>query len=488
MVQRIDLTGSVFRMLKENDLMIEESQPSIANQNRRHEEWMLRKNLDVPIEWSNDIVDISDQPYSPGYPILGPIQEIRDEGDPEAVFRFPTESELDKQYIDQLIEKQGTDALAWYRPFHMDPQEKWGITILDRGIWHVARFLALELYGYDGIYPDEDIIKRCRDIAKDFLYYHEMFHFKVELAATVMEKVSPDRALYSGYWKPQIDREWFGSKVKSNRQVKAPLEEALANSYALHKVCSEIIDVKQRSEVRRALKQFMKRQPEGYRHAEKFPYNGNRWKQGMNELLDKLLNQEDSLEWDPRRILASHVLFDGSDGKDDWIEGYYEGLVPCRILDTGIAQGLFAKAINKIDFGIFCVTTQFKRDMKSYPNNVLGYLEKSCQGFEKYTDGKGMVNYSGYEEFQAEADYWSKAERFIWEGGRVSKAGSKVYYYRLMGRNGYRVYHERFEGEDVLLRTHRKTTDETPPEIKAYLRKTPRPSTMAKHDSSCLIQ
>ena len=81
MVQRIGLTGRVFRMLKENNLMIEELQHSITNQNRRYEEWMLRKNLDVPIEWSNDIVNISDQPYAPGYPILGPIEEIKEEVD-----------------------------------------------------------------------------------------------------------------------------------------------------------------------------------------------------------------------------------------------------------------------------------------------------------------------------------------------------------------------------------------------------------------------
>jgi len=481
MVQRIDLTGRVFRMLKENNLMIEELQHSITNQNRRYEEWMLRKNLDVPIEWSNDIVNISDQPYAPGYPILGPIEEIKEEGEQEGVFRFPTEGELNTQQIDQLIENQGTDALAWYRPFHMEPQEKWGITIIDRGIWYVARKLAAELYSAP--YDDEDAIMHCRDIAKDFLYYHEMFHFKVELAATVMEKINPNEALYAGYWKPQTNREWFGSEVKSHRKVKAPLEEALANSYALHKVCSEISGTERRSKVKNAIMQFMEMQPDGYKHAENFPYNWKKWKRGMNELLDKLLNQEDSHEWDPRRILATHILFDGLDGKDDWIEGYYEGVVPCRILDTGIAGGRFAAAINKIDTGIFCVTSKFKRDMKKYPNPVLGYLEKSCRGFAKYTDGKGMANYEGYVAFSTNADHWSKAERY--QGVSKSQADTKVYYYQLMGRNGYRVYHEQFEGEDVLLRTHKKISQRTPKEVKDYLYKTPRPSTMAKHEPSC---
>lgn len=484
MVQRIDLTGEVLHMLKENNLMIEGSQHLSPKQNERHEEWMLRKNLDVPIEWSNDIINVSDQHYTPGSPILGPIEQIEDEEHSEGVFRFPSERELNTQQIDQIIKNHGTDALAWYRPFHMEPQQNWGITILDRGIWYVARKLATELYSTDT--DDEDAIMYCRDIAKDFLYHHEMFHFKVELAATVVEKFDPTGALYAGYWKPQTDREWFGSEVKSNGQVKAPLEEALANSYALYKVCSEISGNERRNKVKKAIKQFMKMQPEGYRDAEKFPYKGKKWEKGMNELLDKLLNQEDSLEWDPRRILASHVLFDGLNGKDDWIEGHYEAVVPCRILETGIAHGLFAKAINKIDFGIFCVTTQFKRDMKSYPNNVLGYLEKSCWGFEKYTDKKGMVNNTGYEDFQKKADHWSKAERYT--GVSRSKAGTKVYYYQLMGRNGYRVYHERFEEQDVLLRTHRKTTQQTPDEIKNYLVKTPRPSTMAKRCSSCSMQ
>ena len=180
MVQRIDLTGEVFHMLKENNLMIEESQHSNTNQNGRHEEWMLRKNLDVPIEWSNDIVNVSDQPDGKGYPILGPIGQVLDEEERKHVFRFPTNSEMGALQIEELIKAHGTDALAWYRPFHMDPQESWGITILDQGIWYLARKLATELYGERDDYTAEQI-SNCRDIAKDFLYHHEMFHFKVEL-------------------------------------------------------------------------------------------------------------------------------------------------------------------------------------------------------------------------------------------------------------------------------------------------------------------
>jgi len=474
MVQRINLTGETFHMLKKNNLMIEESQHSITNQNRRHEEWML--NRDVPDEWSNYIVNVSDQHYAQGYPTLGPIQEIREEGAPEGVFRFPTEGELNTQQIDQLIENQGTDALAWYRPFHMAPQEKWGITILDRGIWYVARKLAAELYSAP--YGDEDAIMHCRDIAKDFLYYHEIFHFKVELVATVMEKINPNEALYAGYWKPQTNREWFGSEVKSNRQAKAPLEEALANSYALHKVCSEISGRERRSKVKKAIKQFMKMQPEGYRHAEKFPYNGKKWEGAMNELLDKLLNQEDSHEWDPRRILASHVLFDGLDGKDDWIEGYYEGVVPCRIIDTGFAQGRFSAP--DWDFGIWCLSKDFRKVWKQdYNGKEKRKFQELCVQFMRCTNGRGLKDKRGYEQF---CDEHGASAKYL----GTSKWGTHFHYLRFFGKK-YRVYHETAtSGEEVLLNTHiggEKTFQKQL--IRALEKTTPRPVNIVKHENNC---
>ena len=476
MVQRIDLTGRVFRMLKENNLMIEELQHSITNQNRRYEEWMLRKNLDVPIEWSNDIVNISDQPYAPGYPILGPIEEIKEEGEQEGVFRFPTEGELNTQQIDQLIENQGTDALAWYRPFHMEPQEKWGITILDRGIWYVARKLAAELYSAP--YDDEDAIMHCRDIAKDFLYYHEMFHFKVELAATVMEKINPNEALYAGYWKPQTNREWFGSEVKSHRKVKAPLEEALANSYALHKVCSEISGTERRSKVKNAIMQFMEMQPDGYKHAENFPYNWKKWKRGMNELLDKLLNQEDSHEWDPRRILATQILFDGLDGKDDWIEGYYEGVVPCRILDTGFAQGRFSAP--DWDFGIWCLSKDFRKGWKQdYNGKEKRKFQEICVQFMRCTNGRGLKDKGGYEQFCYEH---GASAKYL----GTSKWGTYFHYFRFFGKQ-YRVYHETAaSGEEVLLNTH-YGGDKTYQKqlIRALEKTTPRPVNIVRHENNC---
>ena len=190
--------------------------------------------------------------------MLGPIKRVWEEENAEKVFRFPTDGELGVKQIKQLIEKRGTDALAWYRPFHMDPQEKWGITIIDRGIWHMARKLAKEMYSEP---YTANQIQLCRNIALDFLYHHEMFHFKVELAATMMELNNLSEPIYARYWNPQEHEEWFGSEVKSHPSgsVKAPLEEALANSYAWEKVYSEYKGT-ERKIVKNAIKKFIKNQ------------------------------------------------------------------------------------------------------------------------------------------------------------------------------------------------------------------------------------
>lgn len=449
MVQRIDLTGRVFRMLKESNLMIEESQHSNIDQNGRHEEWMLRKNLDVPIEWSNDIVNVSDQHYAPGYPILGPIERIEDEEHSEGIFRFPTEEELNTQQIDQLIENQGTDALAWYRPFHMGPQEKWGITILDRGIWYVARKLAGEMYSEP---YDENQIQLCRNIAKNFLYHHEMFHFKVELAATMMELIEPSEPIYAQYWIPQNHREWFRSEVKSHPLVKAPLEEALANSYALHKVCSEFEDV--RKEVKKAMVSFIKTQPDGYKNAWRLSVGGNNWIAAINELINKLIDSTDD-HFSPRKILASHLLFDEL-RKEDWLEEYYEAIVPCRILDTGIARGLFSSSGQRDTprpLGIFCMTNRCAKEYENAPRGIQQDLitavtqdwVASANGFSLETRNR--------REYKP-VSKWEKWQKPV-----------RVREFRLFSDNNqdsWRIYEEKYgpTEERILRKMHKKTSKE----------------------------
>src|SRR4051812_27328420 len=47
-----------------------------------------------------------------------------------SALRFPTKDEL---VDDDAIASEGVEALAWYEPFHANP-DRWGIYLLDRGV------------------------------------------------------------------------------------------------------------------------------------------------------------------------------------------------------------------------------------------------------------------------------------------------------------------------------------------------------------------
>jgi len=468
MVQGIDLKGKVFEFLQKNNLMIEESQHSITNQNERHEEWMFRR--DTPDDWSDEILYVADQP-SRGYPILAPIERITDEEHPGGVFRFPHRWEMRTQQIEQLIKEQGTDALAWYRPFHMNLQEKWGITILDQGIWYVARKLAEKMYSKP---YDVNQIQHCRNLALDFLYHHEMFHFKVELATTMMELINPSEPIYARYWNPQNHREWFGSEVKSHPKGKAPLEEALANSYAWDKIYSEY-EKDERKVVKKAIKEFIKTQPDGYNHGFRLSVGGENWKAAMNELINKLLNAtDDDILFSPHRTLLSHLFFNGGQGKEDWIDEYYEGIVPFRILETGFADGRFADSGKGLYLADFCMSKTCRGEYrKAKPRQVQADLQKAIYEWEHDEFASTLGKRKPRTGFKLKG-HWNK-HRGVSE---VHLKGGGV---------AWRFYHEKFEnGERIILRMHKKTVGKQDEVIKTISNKTRREDWRVKfHNKNC---
>jgi hypothetical protein len=120
--------------------------------------------------------------------------------------------EHDKE-VENEVREYGTDALAWYKPFHFF--RKWGIYIRWRGVSYLAYFLRKS--GYNK--PTETLIK-C---AFKTLHSHEYFHFLTEWAASFMEFTSL-KPRYNHYLKFKSERE------------EANVEEPLANAYALKQV------------------------------------------------------------------------------------------------------------------------------------------------------------------------------------------------------------------------------------------------------------
>jgi len=182
--------------------------------------------------------------------------------------------------FDSLVkEGNGTDAFAWYCSYHSYPKGKWGIFILDAGIY----YLAMRVFGVQATLLAGSPMKSASNFASidpsfRILFFHEYFHFLVDVAASTLEiaSKSASRPLYSDY-KRRVYRNKTGS-------AEEPLEEALANAYAFSRVINNRWSVTHR----RQLISFMKNQPNGYRAFAQ--YLGSGFNSGLRNLGASIAN------------------------------------------------------------------------------------------------------------------------------------------------------------------------------------------------------
>jgi hypothetical protein len=152
----------------------------------------------------------------------------------------------DQKRLSESVSSDGTDALAWYRSFHWSPNDRWGIYVLDEGLFHVAWVLSRSsLTGPTGNqYNTLDYLQ----LAMDLLFLHEYFHYVVDVGASLLEIASePPQPLYAPYVK---------NVYMANGDAEEPIEEALANAFALNRLKGR--------KVRAAIGGFMDGQPKGY--------------------------------------------------------------------------------------------------------------------------------------------------------------------------------------------------------------------------------
>ena len=144
---------------------------------------------------------------------------------------------VDYNRIERKVSDSGIDVLAWYRSFHWDPPEKWGIYIPMSSIYYLAR-------NFD---PNVETSKFLHLINRAFkvLVMHECFHYVVDMAAAVLESAdSFRRNIYAPY---SLDR-------------RSP-EESVANAWTLSKRLSPY---------HQQVKNFMDRQPPPYTRFREF--------------------------------------------------------------------------------------------------------------------------------------------------------------------------------------------------------------------------
>ena len=111
------------------------------------------------------------------------------------------------------------ETLAFYLPFHFFYPDWWGIYLLTGGVRHLAREVFVEAQG-------QLTRRQAFVVGRLFLYYHEVFHHKVECFATRLE-ATHRRPLY---------KTGFVHYFRDMRRQGEFPEEALANAHAYRSV------------------------------------------------------------------------------------------------------------------------------------------------------------------------------------------------------------------------------------------------------------
>ena len=163
--------------------------------------------------------------------------------------------DIDYERIERKVSDSGIDRLAWYRSFHWDPPEKWGIYIPVSSIYYLARNLD----------PNPDPSKFLHLVSRSYkvIVMHEYFHYIVDMAAAVLESAdSFKKNLYAPY----------------SLNKRSTPEESVANAWTLSRSLSPY---------NRQVKRFMDSQP--YPYTEFRDYRGARLADGLRRIANLLV-------------------------------------------------------------------------------------------------------------------------------------------------------------------------------------------------------
>lgn len=144
------------------------------------------------------------------------------------------------------------DCLGFYLPFHHS-LNNYGIYILEEGVEYLTRVLFENGQGSIDI-------GICKKAATNFIYFHESFHHKVEMAATRWE-VIVRKAVY-------IDS--VKEVYEGGRGTDSWLEETLANVYAYEQCIQRLrknLGTNELLALKKAIYLYIQKSPPGYRKA-----------------------------------------------------------------------------------------------------------------------------------------------------------------------------------------------------------------------------
>lgn len=179
---------------------------------------------------------------------------------PELLIRVPEELARDRDEVSrrtkELIAQHGVEAVGWYSPWHRYEEEVWGVYLHAERLEQLCVTAWLDAGRYANVPYELAATLVVRNV-----YDHEMFHARMEVAATFAEMTAGAPKLLR--YQDAVYRKHYGTS--------ACLEEALANNYAhrnleghLPSLC-EAYDRNAVYAVRNAIRDLMDLAPPGYR-------------------------------------------------------------------------------------------------------------------------------------------------------------------------------------------------------------------------------
>jgi len=164
---------------------------------------------------------------------------------PDGEINPSTGEEINERYVEE-----GVEALAWYSSAHVVPAAEAGIWVREQGLHLAAERLA----------GSDPVTRRHVQLAFAVILLHELFHAVVDRVLTT-----------AGDWLSARDGKAARIYERYVREIQPrfaaagePLEEALANAFALRKF--EVAAAAGTAADVAAVRQWMTGQPDGYKH------------------------------------------------------------------------------------------------------------------------------------------------------------------------------------------------------------------------------
>jgi hypothetical protein len=255
------------------------------------------------------------------------------------------------QAVEEQVSQQGTEALAWYTPFHFN-RKGWGIYIREEGLAVVSRILEC---------ASEPQLSTQNPLtaAYELLYRHEYFHHLSEVACGILEVLKRRAAAGSDEdVVAQVIARLIGSPYQeysetAKRNPQGALEESVANAYAVQTVPN--------GAWRKAIRSWFKTHPAAYREFDRYE-SGDDFLGGLREL-SRLHRRA---IWPDPQAEAVAGLPDAEALFDCGYDGFSVDEVPVRIVRPASSACWGLEFIRAIPAAAITESDLFAKDVKRF--------------------------------------------------------------------------------------------------------------------------